>query len=273
MATNTNNSAPSAPTPTNFATNSVSYNGDTSTIKNKVNATKVTQQQKCPDSSIKLQTSPVKSGTANTFIITPLPSAGVNAVPAPGSPSTPTLYKNITCGTLIGSEDVSFKCSLVASIKLNSCMFKLEAMIGAWVEQQAKLIWSFVMQQLPGTDFFEKMAIKICKIASFLQQIMCLIKQVMDCILSTIQFITQLITWIISLPMIYLSKLISCVTSYISNIVGGLSNMTNALNSVFSGVLGCQPYVCNPASSVYDIQNTAYDVGNSAGSLYNGFSS
>ena len=290
--TNTTSTTPQTAAPTqpsqaqlSVGTGATQFTDSSSTLQSQVNNTQVTPVNACPDSSTSLQTDPSPTTGWQTsgdgFGITeykppkPTLKSGTNSTPAVGSPSTPPSYKNIRCGNQLNKE-IKFKCSLVAGIKLDSCLFTFQKLIQNQLDMAYKLAWSWIQQMFPGNlDYITKIAKLVCAIANEIQMLLCLIQQVMQCILSTIQFVTQLVTWVLTLPMVFLSQIISCIASFMGLITGGLKNMILALASqVTSGVTGCNPFQCAPVSSVYDIGNTAsatYDqafaVGSAAGNL------
>lgn len=266
-----NNRQPSVSTETktpNF--NSVSYTDNTSALKQKVDSTKVTKSDPCPKKDQFLQFGGGKSKGIETsgdgFSLTEYnpprltKAAGPNGGPAVGTPTTPPAYRDIRCGNQL-DKAIDFKCSVVSTIKLESCLFQFEATIQGYIERQMKLAWSYLLQMFPEGDYFTKIAKLVCAIANEIQRIMCIIQQVMECILSTIEFITQLTTWALSLPMQFLAQIMSCVTNFISQIVGGLGDMTAALEMVLSNIFGCESYTCPASTNVYDIGNTASGVG------------
>lgn len=258
-------------------------------IKSSVAATTVPHDQKCPDKSSSIQISGSSKGPGwkgEGFTIKeynppkPRPNAGVNAVPAAGSASTPPPYKNVTCGNLLDKE-IIVKCSLFTSIKLESCLFQLEAVFQNYLESQLRITIAELRQQNPGiADLVENIKELLCNVANEIQRLFCIIQQVINCIMSVIQAITQIITWAISLPAQFLSQIMTCVSSFISQITGGIASLTGALGSVISAI-GCESYQCQAATSLSDIGGTisevsqgadiitqsGYKVGNAAGKL------
>jgi len=252
-------------------TGQTKYNDNTSALKTKVNNTKVTKQDPCPKSDSFLQfeggTSKGMEVSGDGFSLKEYnppklsKTAGANGGPAVGSPTTPTPYRDIRCGNLL-DKNIDFKCSVVSTIKLDSCLFQFEATIQAYIERQMKLAWSYLLQMFPGNlDYLTKISKLICSIANEIQRIMCLIQQIMECILSTVQFITQLVNWALSLPMQFLSQLMSCITNFVNQIVGGLGDLTGALGMILTNIFGCEPFQCTAVSSVYDIGDTASGIG------------
>lgn len=279
----TKNTKPTLPSQSSMPDSSsvttiVTFRDNTGKIKKQIAATPAQAANPCPPNAtsfLQLQGNGKSqglefSGDGFSLVETkpPVPpkNAGKNAVPVVGGPSTNPIYRNIRCGNLL-DKTITFKCSLVAGIRLNSCLMKFQLVLQAYQERVLKLAFSWLKTLLPSGDFFEKLAKQICTVANMVQEVVCLIQQVMQCILSTIQFITQLISWVLSLGPALVAQLMACVTNFLSQITNSLSSLTGILAYVLGDVLGCKPYECKQNASVFDITNTAYDLGNSSGKL------
>jgi hypothetical protein len=270
-------SAPTQPTSPDVTsvTGTTTVVDNTASLQQKINSTPAKASNPCPNSNTSLQTEnkPPKnigfSGDGFGIVEYNSPkvakTAGVNGGPVAGGPSTNPIYQDIRCGNLLNKQ-MDFKCSLVAQIKLQSCLFKFQAMFQAYAERAFKLSFSWLQSLLPSSDYAISLKNMICKIANMIQEIMCIIQQVQQCILSTIQYITNLITWVLSLGPALVAQLMSCITSFMSQILNGLSSLTKILGYIFS-LIGCQPYQCQAVTSIYDIGNTGSDISSTANSL------
>ena len=115
-------------------------------LTSKAAGAKTEGDKSCPDSGITVQTKNKNTPpgwTGDGFTIKeinpprPTAKAGVNAVPAKGTPTTPTPHKDVRCGNLL-DKPIIFKCSVFAQIKMDSCLFQLEKVFKAFIESQIK---------------------------------------------------------------------------------------------------------------------------------------
>ena len=272
MAEQTNQTPSVAAQPTPQEINKPTINDNTKVLSTKVETakSKVTKPEPCPKKDSSLQfgksnsTGWKTSGDGFSIVEYNPPKvkkkAGINGTAAVGTPNTATPYKDIRCGNLL-EKDIHFKCSLVSSIKLQSCLFKFEATLQNFMDEQLKIVLSYVSSLIPGLDYILKMANTICKVLNEFQRVMCIIQQVIECIMSTIQFITGLISWALSLPMTFLSQLMTCISNFLGDITGGLSSLTGILGFASSAILDCKSVECVKVNNIYDIGDTASESG------------
>lgn len=183
------------------------------------------------------------------------PSKTPNQAPTKGtmSPISP-LARGQICGTGTGIANLNleFSCNFVTGVNLDTCAFKFQKKLEAYIEMAQKWAMDLISSLFPGVSYFQKLADSICAWANEVQKIICFIQQVLACVIGTITQMLSLVTWVMSLPARYLQMLISCVTGFFSSIAGSLLSVTSALKFVFT-LLNCQIEQCPSVDNIFDI--------------------